>query len=136
MVNEGQKKLYYIAHFRVLKFFFLSRFAIAGHKPSFSNDVTAKRFRANPEAFCIVTEKLKRAGNGIKKRKRKRKVKTMAHTDKARERHVKEMERLQQAIKKTTSTHLIRDYVKALKRMARDLEEYDRYKAKVKGMQR
>ncbi len=60
----------------------------------------------------------------------------MAHTDKARERHVKEMERLQQAIKKTTSTHLIRDYVKALKRMARDLEEYDRYKAKVKGMQR
>ena len=56
----------------------------------------------------------------------------MAHTDKARERHVKEMERLQQAIKKTTSKHLIRDYVKALKRMARDLEEYDRYKAQTR----
>ena len=58
----------------------------------------------------------------------------MAGVDKARERHVKDMERLQQAIKKTTSKHLIRDYVKALKRMARDLEAYDRHKAKAKGM--
>ena len=56
--------------------------------------------------------------------------------DKMRERHVKDMERLQQAIKKTTSKHLIRDYVKALKRMARDLEEYDRHKAKLKGARR
>ena len=53
----------------------------------------------------------------------------MAHTDKARERHVKEMRRLQEAIEKTTSKSLVRDYVKALKRMIRDLEEYDRYKA-------
>ena len=56
----------------------------------------------------------------------------MVHTDKARERHVKDMERLQEAIKKTTSKHLVRDYVKALKRMAKDLEEYDRYKAQTR----
>ena len=60
----------------------------------------------------------------------------MAGVDKARERHVKEMRRLQEAIEKTTSKSLVRDYVKALKRMIRDLEEYDRYKAEAKGMQR
>ena len=48
--------------------------------------------------------------------------------DKMRERHVKEMRRLQDAISRTTSKYLVRDYVRALKRMARDLEEYDRYK--------
>ena len=53
----------------------------------------------------------------------------MAGTDKARERHVKEMRRLQAAIEKTTSKSLVRDYMKALKRMLKDLEEYDRYKA-------
>lgn len=56
----------------------------------------------------------------------------MAGTDKARERHVKEMRRLQDAISRTTSKYLVRDYVKALKRMIRDLEEYDRYKAQAR----
>lgn len=60
----------------------------------------------------------------------------MAHTDKARERHVKEMRRLQEAISRTTSKSLVRDYMKALKRMLKDLEEYDRYKAEAKGMRR
>ena len=48
--------------------------------------------------------------------------------DKMREKHVAEMERLKIAIAKTKSEYLKRDYSKALKRMERELKEYDRYK--------
>ena len=48
--------------------------------------------------------------------------------DKMREKHVAEMERLKTAIDKTDSEYLKRDYGKALKRMERELREYDRYK--------
>ena len=45
-----------------------------------------------------------------------------------REKHVAEMERLKTAMEKTDSEYLKRDYSKALKRMERELKEYDRYK--------
>lgn len=48
--------------------------------------------------------------------------------DKMRERHAAEMERLEDAMKRTTSNHLKCDYGRALKRMRKELEEYDRYK--------
>ena len=48
--------------------------------------------------------------------------------DKMREKHVAEMKRLKTAIAKTKSEYLKRDYSKALKRMERELKEYDRYK--------
>ena len=48
--------------------------------------------------------------------------------DKMREKHVAEMERLKTAMEKTDSEYLKRDYSKALKRMERELKEYDRYK--------
>lgn len=51
--------------------------------------------------------------------------------DKARENHMKEMNRLQNAIKNTNSPYLISDYTKAYKRMERELKEYDMYKAVV-----
>lgn len=47
--------------------------------------------------------------------------------DKARDMHVAEMRRLQNAINKTKSEHLKRDYRKALVRMRNELLEYDRY---------
>ena len=47
--------------------------------------------------------------------------------DKIREKHVAEMRRLQNAINKTKSEHLKRDYSKALVRMRNELLEYDRY---------
>lgn len=48
-----------------------------------------------------------------------------------RERHVAEIERLENAIKRTTSNHLRCDYSKALRRMKKELKEYDRYKGGV-----
>ena len=48
--------------------------------------------------------------------------------DKMRAKHVAEMERLQDAIQMTDSEYLKRDYTKALKRMKRELAEYDRYR--------
>ena len=48
--------------------------------------------------------------------------------DKMREKHVAEMKRLKTAIEKTDSEYLKRDYGKALKRMQRELRDYDRYK--------
>ena len=51
--------------------------------------------------------------------------------DKMREKHVAEIERLKTAIAKTKSVHLKRDYEKALKRMQKELREYDRYKGGV-----
>ena len=51
--------------------------------------------------------------------------------DKVREKHIAEMERLKNAIDKTDSEHLKRDYEKALKRMSNELKEYDRYKGGV-----
>jgi hypothetical protein len=50
--------------------------------------------------------------------------------DKMREKHIAEMERLKDAIDKTESEYLKRDYKKALKRMSAELKEYDRYKAR------
>lgn len=48
--------------------------------------------------------------------------------DKAEERHIREMDRLKEAIKTTESRYLRRDYQKALKRMQNELLEYRRYK--------
>lgn len=52
--------------------------------------------------------------------------------DKQREKHIKEMQRLKEALIKTKSEYLKRDYTKALKRMEKDLKEYDKYKTKIK----
>jgi hypothetical protein len=51
--------------------------------------------------------------------------------DKMREKHIAEMERLKNAIDKTESEYLKRDYKKALKRMSAELKEYDRYRSEV-----
>ena len=48
--------------------------------------------------------------------------------DKMRDKHIAEMERLKTAMEKTDSEYLKRDYGKALKRMQRELRDYDRYK--------
>ena len=48
--------------------------------------------------------------------------------DKMREKHVAEMERLKTAMEKTDSEYLKRDYEKTLKRMQKELKEYDKYK--------
>lgn len=48
--------------------------------------------------------------------------------DKAEEKHVKEMERLKQALQKTDSIFLRRDYEKALKRMKDELNEYRKFR--------
>lgn len=45
-----------------------------------------------------------------------------------RKKHIQEMKRLEDAISKTDSKYLKADYEKALKRMQRELREYDRYK--------
>lgn len=50
--------------------------------------------------------------------------------DKMREKHIAEMERLKEAIARSTSPYLKRDYTKAYKRMERELAEYDRYRNK------
>ena len=48
--------------------------------------------------------------------------------DKMRNKHVAEMERLKEAIAKTSSKHLKNDYTKALRKMQKELAEYDRYR--------
>lgn len=48
--------------------------------------------------------------------------------DKMRAKHIAEMDRLRDAIQRTDSEYLKRDYVKAIKRMKRELAEYDRYR--------
>ena len=48
--------------------------------------------------------------------------------DRMREKHIAEMNRLKEAIKKTNSKHLKADYGKSLKRMQNELKEYDNYK--------
>ena len=48
--------------------------------------------------------------------------------DKMREKHVAEMDRLKDAMERTKSNYLRCDYGRALKRMQKELEEYDRYK--------
>lgn len=45
-----------------------------------------------------------------------------------RERHINEMNRLKEAIEKSNSNYLKRDYIKAYKKMQEELEEYDSYK--------
>ena len=47
--------------------------------------------------------------------------------DKRRQEFVDEMERLKQAIRKTHSEYLKKDYIKALKTMKRELTDYDRF---------
>jgi hypothetical protein len=51
--------------------------------------------------------------------------------DKMREKYVAEMDRLKDAMERTTSNHLRCDYGRALKRMRKELEEYDKYKGGV-----
>ena len=48
--------------------------------------------------------------------------------DKQREAFVKEMRRMKEAIEKTDSPKLKRDYSKAIKRMKKQLKEYDYYR--------
>lgn len=48
--------------------------------------------------------------------------------DKMRQKHIDEMECLKDAISKSESEYLKRDYTKALKRMEKELKEYDRFK--------
>lgn len=48
--------------------------------------------------------------------------------DKMREKHVAEMERIKDAIARSNSPYLKKDYTKAYKRMERELAEYDRYR--------
>ena len=50
--------------------------------------------------------------------------------DKMREKHVCEMRRLSEAIQKTKSEHLKTDYIKAYRRMYRELKEYDEWHKK------
>lgn len=47
-----------------------------------------------------------------------------------RKKHIQEMNRLEQAINKTSSPYLKRDYKKALKRMRKELIIYDAYHEK------
>lgn len=50
-----------------------------------------------------------------------------------REKHIAEINRLSEAIRKTKSRCLKRDYLKALARMKEELKEYDRYKGNTYG---
>lgn len=45
-----------------------------------------------------------------------------------REKHIAEMKRLEEAIAKTRSEHLKRDYGKRLRKMRSELKEYDAYR--------
>lgn len=51
--------------------------------------------------------------------------------DKMRQKHVDEISRLKDAIARTDSEYLKNDYGKALRRMEKELKEYDRYKGGV-----
>ena len=48
-----------------------------------------------------------------------------------RQKFIEEMNRLKQAIAKTTSKYLKKDYTKQLKQMQKDLAEYDYWHSKV-----
>ena len=48
--------------------------------------------------------------------------------DKAERMHIAEMDRLKEAIQKTRSPDLKRDYQKKIRSMERELEEYRRYR--------
>lgn len=48
--------------------------------------------------------------------------------DKAEEIHIAEIDRLKEAIRKTNSKYLKRDYEKAVIRMENELKEYRRYR--------
>lgn len=48
--------------------------------------------------------------------------------DKMRDKYVQEMKRLKDAINRTKSEYLRCDYEKALRKMEKELKEYDRYK--------
>lgn len=50
--------------------------------------------------------------------------------DNARQAHIDEMNRLADAIYRTESPYLKRDYAKALNRMEKELREYDMHMAK------
>ena len=52
----------------------------------------------------------------------------MIKLDKQRELFVNEIKRMKEAIKKTKSEKLKTDYLKAIKRMNKQLKIYDRYK--------
>ena len=54
--------------------------------------------------------------------------------DKMREKHLCEMRRLSEAIQKTKSEHLKKDYTKAYGRMCRELKEYDEWHKKAECM--
>jgi len=45
-----------------------------------------------------------------------------------RDKFISEINKYQNAIKSTNSVYLKRDYLKKVKRMRKELEEYDRYK--------
>lgn len=51
-------------------------------------------------------------------------------TGSPRERHIREMKRLEEAIAKTDSPKLKKDYGKALARMSHELKIYDSYRRK------
>ena len=51
--------------------------------------------------------------------------------DQARQRHLDEMKRLSSVIKSTKSPYIKRDYEKALKKMQKQLREYDYNKRQV-----
>ena len=53
---------------------------------------------------------------------------TTSKPDKQREAFQAEINRLEDAKRRSTSEHLRRDYGKALRRMRAELREYDRYK--------
>lgn len=49
--------------------------------------------------------------------------------DRMRAKHIAEIRRLEEAIKRTNSEYLKRDYTKNLNMMKKELREYDRFKA-------
>lgn len=50
--------------------------------------------------------------------------------DKQREKFVAELNRLKEAVNITKSAYLKKDYQKAIKRMTKELKEYDRYRSR------
>lgn len=49
--------------------------------------------------------------------------------DKMREKHLQEIHRVEEALRKTKSPFLVRDYKKHLAELKKDLRDYDRFKA-------
>ena len=48
-------------------------------------------------------------------------------SDKSRDAFVLEIERIEKALTKTKSAYLKKDYAKAIRRMRRELDEYDKF---------